>query len=64
MTFLFQGDSGDELPESVLGGVRIARCNMDKIPHYDENVVLNKKLTKAEGEMAAEVTTQNSGDRS
>jgi len=35
MTFLFQGDSGDELPESVLGGVRIAHCNMDKIPHYE-----------------------------
>ena len=64
MTFLLQGDSGDELPESVLGGVRIAHCNMDKIPHYDENVQLNKKLTKAEGEMAAEVTTQNSGERS
>jgi len=64
MTFLFQGDSGDELPESVLGGVRIAHCNMDKIPHYDNNVELNKQLTKAEGEMAGEVTTQNSGERS
>ena len=63
MTFLFQGDSGDELPESVLGGVRIAHCNMDKIAHYTENVALNAKLTKAEGEMAAEVTTQNSGER-
>ena len=64
MTFLLQGDSGDELPESVLGGVRIAHCNMDKIPHYDDNVVLNKKLTRAEGEMAAETTTQNTGARS
>ena len=64
MTFLLQGDSGDELPESVLGGVRISHCDMDRIPHYDESVSLNKKLTKAEGEMAAEVTTQNSGERS
>ena len=64
MTFLLQGDSGDELPESVIGGVRIAHCNMNKIPHYEENIKLNEKLTHAEGEMAAETTTQNSGERS
>ena len=64
MTFLFQGDSGDELPESIIGGVRIAHCNMDRIPSYDENVQLNAKLTQAEGEMAAKATTENSGERS
>ena len=41
MTFLFQGDSGDELPESIIGGVRISHCDIDAIQHITDNDRVN-----------------------
>ena len=37
MSFLLQGDSEDTLPESLIGGIRIHKADMDKVQHFDVN---------------------------
>ena len=37
MSFLLQGDSEDTLPESLIGGIRIHKADMDKVQHYNDN---------------------------
>ena len=37
MSFLLQGDSEETLPESLIGGIRIHKADMDKVQHYSEN---------------------------
>ena len=37
MSFLLQGDSEDTLPESLIGGIRIHKADMDRVQHYNEN---------------------------
>lgn len=36
MSFLLQGDSEETLPESLIGGIRIHKADMDRVQHYDE----------------------------
>ena len=49
MTFVLQGDSGDELPESVIGGVRISHCDMDAIQHLSDNDRHNASTAPKQG---------------
>ena len=37
MSFLLQGDSEETLPESLIGGIRIHKADMDRVQHYDES---------------------------
>ena len=37
MSFLLQGDSEETLPESLIGGIRIHKADMDRVQHYEEN---------------------------
>ena len=37
MSFLLQGDSEETLPESLIGGIRIHKADMDRVQHYDDN---------------------------
>ena len=37
MSFLLQGDTEDTLPESLIGGIRIHKADMDKVKHYKDN---------------------------
>lgn len=37
LSFTLQGETLDELPESLLGGVRILRCNLDKLLTVEEH---------------------------
>ena len=37
LAFTLQGETPDELPESLLGGVRIMRCNLDNLLEIEEH---------------------------
>ena len=37
LAFTLQGETPDELPESLLGGVRIMQCNLDNLLEVDEH---------------------------
>jgi hypothetical protein len=37
LSFTLQGEAMDELPESLLGGVRILRCNLDALMEIEEH---------------------------
>jgi hypothetical protein len=41
MSFLLEGADDDHLPESILGGIRIHKADMDKVEHYNVNVKRN-----------------------
>jgi len=42
MSFLLQADTSDTLPESLIGGIRIHKADMDKVEHYYENTKHNQ----------------------
>jgi len=42
MSFLLQGENKSELPEALLGGVRMIRTDLDRMLWRDENTVKNK----------------------
>jgi hypothetical protein len=44
LSFLLQGESIDELPESMLGGVRLVKPDLGKILHLDENKTKNNMI--------------------
>ena len=37
LSFTLQGETPDELPESLIGGVRILRCNLDALMEVDDH---------------------------
>lgn len=41
MSFLLEAASDDTLPESLIGGIRMHKCDMDKTQHYTENAAAN-----------------------
>jgi len=42
LSFLFQGEDKTELPESLIGGVRMIRADLDKMTWRDENNARNR----------------------
>lgn len=37
MSFLLEGNTEETLPESLIGGIRMHKCDMDKTQHYRDN---------------------------
>lgn len=42
MSFILQGDSPAELPESLLGGIRMYHVDIDGVLHYNDNAKANQ----------------------